>query len=83
MDRILKGWVLFVRFGLMRAGCGLVGRPLAAPGIPRSRRFAGSRPFRPAKGAFVAGFLALVWFVGMMGKGVLDGFWVPACAGMT
>ena len=30
---------------------GLVGVPLAAPGIPRSRRFAGSRPFRCAKGA--------------------------------
>ena len=25
------------------------------PGIPRSRRFAGSRPFRSAKGALVAG----------------------------
>ena len=27
--------------------------PRSAPGIPRSRRFAGSRPFRSAKGAWV------------------------------
>ena len=33
--------------------------PLAAPGIPRSRRFAGSRSFRRAKGAW--------WLVGVLG----------------
>ena len=45
----------------MRAGRGLVGRPLAAPGIPRSRRFAGSRPFRPLrKGRLLLGFWR--WF---------------------
>ena len=48
---------------------GLVGGPVAAPGIPRSRRSAGSRPFRRAKGAFVPeplGFwrLGCVWVVG-------------------
>ena len=37
----------------VRGCCCLVGVPLAAPGIPRSRRSACSRPFRRAKGAWV------------------------------
>ena len=45
----------------------LVGVPLAAPGIPRSRRFAGSRPLTLREGG------VWWWF----------GLWFPAFAGMT
>ena len=46
MDRIDRIW------DVVDGLDGLVGGPVAAPGIPRSRRSAGSRPFRRAKGAF-------------------------------
>ena len=40
------------RDAVMEGLDGLVGGPRSAPGIPRSRRSARSRPFRPAKGAW-------------------------------
>ena len=48
-------------------------------GIPRENRFALSRPLRFAKGAGLHG--PRIGYGG--GKGVVYGFWVPACAGMT
>ena len=62
-------------------GCvgGLAGGPRSAPGIPRSHRFAGSRPFRAAKGALVV----LVQRVGLEGVCWWFGWRAPLRPGHT